>query len=186
MELAWADHLVSIKEYASAVEHFIEAHAQDKAVDAYIKAKRYNDAAKLAEQLGDTKGIEKHLGLLAHHFAQERKYEEASRFFFRSNQRENAVKMYIDAGHFEKAISVARSFMPKEDVDEMKINHADSLRKSSKFSEASTFYVSAERIDLAIEMYRENQMFTELIDVVAEMQPDDLEETRLFGKEYLL
>ena len=61
LELAWAEHLVSLKRYDSAVDHFIEAHELGKAIDAAFKAKRFDDACRIADQLDDTQGLDEHI-----------------------------------------------------------------------------------------------------------------------------
>ncbi len=71
LEVAWADHLISINQYGDAIEHYIEAHQSAKAIDAAIVAKRFDEAARIADRLDDTRGLERQLAIIQKHFSDE-------------------------------------------------------------------------------------------------------------------
>lgn len=69
LEVAWADHLISINQHGNAIEHYIEAHQSGKAIDAAIVAKRFDDAARIADRLDNTRGLERQLEIIQRHFS---------------------------------------------------------------------------------------------------------------------
>jgi intraflagellar transport protein 172 len=69
LEEAWGDHLVSVSQLDMAINHYMEAHAQTKAITAAIKARQWNKALSLADQLGVDEGRPFYAELASHYEA---------------------------------------------------------------------------------------------------------------------
>ena len=76
-----------------AINHYIEARANGKAVGACITSRQWPRAAQLVETL-DGESARPHLRALARHHEQEGNYALAERFFVNADSPQLAVEMY--------------------------------------------------------------------------------------------
>ena len=112
LEESWGDYLLSVGQLDMAINHFMEAHAQEKAINAALKARQWNKALTLAEQL-DAESARPYYAQLATHYEAAKMFKEAERCYCESGNHGKAVEMYTGCGDWERAHKVAKSFLPE-------------------------------------------------------------------------
>lgn len=76
-----------------AINHYIEARANGKAVSACLTSRQWSKAAQLAETL-DGDAARPHLRALARHYEETGDHASAEKFFVYANAPQLAVEMY--------------------------------------------------------------------------------------------
>jgi len=83
LEQLWGDHLVAQKNPDAAINHYTEAGAYVKAIEAAISCRQMTKAAQIVETL-DAADAKPYYAQLARHFETVRAYDDAERFFLRA------------------------------------------------------------------------------------------------------
>ena len=91
-----------------------------------------------------------------------------------------AVEMYTAQGRWEVAHKLAMSYMSEGQVGLLYISQAQKLEQQGKFREAEKLYITVKEKDLAINMYKRNRRFDDMVRLVQEHRPDLLKETHQF------
>ena len=180
LEESWGDHLASIGQVDIAIDHYMEAHALHKAVDAAIRAQRFNKAVAISEQVDPSAADQDHLTQLARHFASAKKYDEAERFFTRAGMFNDAVHMYADAGMWERAKTAAESLLSGPEITAFYLEQARGFQAKGKLVEAERLFLEADEIGSAIDMYKNHRDFERLVQLVSDHRADSLDETCLY------
>ncbi|MEQ2313666.1 hypothetical protein AMECASPLE_004402, partial [Ameca splendens] len=178
LEEAWGDYLVQQKQMDAAINHFIEAGCSLKAIEAAIAARQWKKAVHILE-LQEDASAEKFYVKIAQHYASIQDYEVAEQLFVKGGRIKDAVDMYTAAGRWEEAHKLAVKCMTEEEVSALYVSRAQELEKDGKFKEAERLFATVKQPDLAITMYKKNQMFDDVIRLVAKHNPDLLTETHL-------
>ena len=179
LEESWGDYLLSVGQLDMAINHFMEAHAQEKAINAALKARQWNKALSLAEQL-DVDEARPYYAQLADHYASAKMYQEAERCYCSSDNHKKAVEMYTNAGDWEKAHKVAKSFLPESEITALYMENASKMEKAQKLTEASRLYLSINKPDHAIAMYKKHRKFAVMISLVEKYRKELLGETHKY------
>ena len=116
---------------------------------------------------------------IARHYESARTYDEAERFYLRAGLPQDAVEMYSKVNKWEKAHRVATEHMTQAEVAMLYITQAHRLESSGKFKEAERLYVMVNEPDLAINMYKKNRRYEDMIRLVTSYRKDLLTETHL-------
>jgi len=87
--------------------------------------------------------------------------------------------MYSKVNRWEKAHRVATEHMTQAEVAMLYITQAHRLESSGKFKEAERLYVMVHEPDLAINMYKKNRRYEDMIRLVTSYRKDLLTETHL-------
>lgn len=74
-----------------------------------------------------------------------------------------AVDMYNEAGQWEKAHSIASSYLDQDEVADMYIKHAEQLEEAGKYRDAERLYLSINSPDLAIAMYKRAEQYDHMV-----------------------
>uniref|UniRef100_A0A7S2Q9T2 Intraflagellar transport protein n=1 Tax=Zooxanthella nutricula TaxID=1333877 RepID=A0A7S2Q9T2_9DINO len=185
LEEECGDWLSSQRQVDAAINHYIEAGAQTKAIEAAMAAKQWYKA----EQLLDTAvaGVpggpaEAQFALpsyekLASHYAQLRQYDQAERAFIKSGRAQRAVKMYVDTTQFEKAHKVAKAHLSAQVREELYVSLAQGLEQQGKLVEAEQMYLMVNDFDLAINMYKKREEYEQMLRLVAKYRKELLNDT---------
>lgn len=178
LEEDWGDFLVSQKQMDAASNHYIQAGAHMKAINAAIEAKQWSKAISILENV-DVTSAKPYFKRIAQHFVEVKKYEEAETYFIQAGQPQDAVNMYTAAGLWDKAHKIAVTYMSEAEVSALYINRAQLLESQGKFKEAERLYLTVKEPDLAINMYKKNRQYDQMIRLVTEHRKDLLIETHL-------
>jgi len=114
-EEAWGDHLMAQKQMDAAINHYIEAGANEKAIQAAIASRQWTKASSIAEILDDDES-QKYYEAIADHYCDVHELEIAEKFYVNANCPKRAIDMYIKNSRWENAYNLASKFMTKEDV----------------------------------------------------------------------
>lgn len=180
LEEEWGDWLVSQRQVDAAINHYIEAGASTKAIDAAMSARQWHKAETLLDQASI--GSEPHFALpfyekLAAHYAASRQYDQAERAYVKSNRPQRAVEMYIQAVQYEKAHKVAKAHMPAHERTELYVSLASNLEASGKMNEAEQLYLIVQEFDMAINMYKKREEYEQMLRLVSKFRKELLNDT---------
>ncbi|XP_004083357.1 intraflagellar transport protein 172 homolog [Oryzias latipes] len=178
LENAWGDHLVQLKQMDAAINHFIEAGYSLKAIEAAIAARQWKKAVHILD-IQDDPSTAKYYIKIAQHYASIRDYEMAEQLFVKGGRVRDAIEMYTTAGRWEEVHKLAVTCMTEEEVAALYVGRAQEMERDGRFREAERLLTTVKQIDLAIAMYKKNQMFDQVIRLVAKHYPDLLTETHL-------
>ncbi len=183
LEEKWGDHLVDMKQQDAAINHFIEAGCGIKAIEAAVECKNWKKALEIIEREPKRgrdddkfKGFYKRIG---RHYEQARDYEQAERCFLRAGEPGEAVEMYCRADKWENAHKIAVGYMTDSDANELYVKRGKELEASARYKEAEKMYLTVKEHDLAIEMYKRNRQFDQMIRLVGLYRKDLLGETHI-------
>ena len=183
LEEKWGDHLVDMKQQDAAINHFIEAGCGIKAIEAAVECKNWKKALEIIEREPKPgrdddkfKGFYKRIG---RHYEQARDYEQAERCFLRAGEPGEAVEMYCRADKWENAHKIAVGYMTDSDANELYVKRGKELEASARYKEAEKMYLTVKEHDLAIEMYKRNRQFDQMIRLVGLYRKDLLGETHI-------
>jgi hypothetical protein len=93
-EEAWGDYLCAQQQTDAAINHYIEAGATGKAVEAAIVARQWAKAASVVEIL-DAKSAAPYASAIAEYYATVGDFAQAERFFLMAHDPKSAVDMFI-------------------------------------------------------------------------------------------
>lgn len=178
LEEAWGDHLVSQKQIDMAINHYIEANVQTKAVEAALNSRQWAKASQLVTTLDESAG-RPYYRRLARHYQDARQYEEAEKCFLKADSPQDAVEMYTSANKWDAAHKVAISYMGESEVSMLYISQAQRMEAKQKFKEAEKLYVTVNEPDLAINMYKKQRKYEHMIRLVTKFRKDLLKETHM-------
>jgi len=178
LEQLWGDHLVAQKNADAAINHYTEAGAYVKAIEAAISCRQMLKAAQIVETL-DASDAKPYYAKLARHFEASRAYDEAERFFLRAGLPQDVVEMYSRCNKWEKAHRIATEHMTQAEVAMLYITQAHRLESSGKYKEAERLYVMVHEPDLAINMHKKGRRYDDMIRLVTSYRKDLLTETHL-------
>ena len=178
LEQLWGDHLVSLKKSDEAIAHFVEAGAALKAVEAAIQCRQWAKAAQVVETLDPTEA-RPYYQQIAKYYEGARNYDDAERFYLRAGLPQDVVEMYSKANKWERAHRIATEHMSQAEVAMLYITQAHRLESSGKLKEAERLYVMVHEPDLAINMYKKNRRYDDMIRLVTSYRKDLLTETHL-------
>ncbi|TPX43982.1 hypothetical protein SeMB42_g04483 [Synchytrium endobioticum] len=157
LEEQWGDHLVASKQMDAAINHYIEA------VDSLPEGR---EAPYLVE--------------LARHFAEVHDLAQAEKYFVAAGKPQDAIDMYKSHDRWDKAHTLATSFLGKDEAKVLSLYQAKELESKQRYRDAEKIYITLNEPDLAIEMYKTHKQFDSLIRLVAAHRKDKLSETHVF------
>ncbi|KAA0161786.1 hypothetical protein FNF31_03572 [Cafeteria roenbergensis] len=178
LEFAWGSHLASSKQLEQAINHFIEAGAHKEAIDAALRARQFSKAAQLISdmQLEVSESAPLYLELARQYRAAGR-LREAEKAFVQAGQPLRAVQMYVEAGRWEPALSIANSSMGEDDVQALFTREGKRLAGEGKLRQAERVLLMVGQHSLAITMYKRAKQYDAMIRLVAKFHRDLLAQT---------
>ncbi|KAJ3074648.1 hypothetical protein HDU98_010644 [Podochytrium sp. JEL0797] len=180
LEEQWGDHLVSQKQMDAAINHYIEAGKSFKAIEAAIAAKQWKKAVGIVDCLDPPESGKPYFLELAQHFASISDYSLAEKYYVAARKPQEAVDMYTKANKWEKAHSLATTYMNPDEVAYLYISQAKDMEAAGKLKEAEKLYLTVREPDLAINMYKNHKHYDQMIRLVTSYHKDLLTETHLY------
>nr|CAB3255301.1 intraflagellar transport protein 172 homolog [Phallusia mammillata] len=178
LEYEWAEHLNSQKQLDAAINHYIEAGATEKAVEAAIGSHQFKKAILILENQDPSMGG-KYYHKIGMHYSQINDHETAARLFLKAGSRHEAVGLLLASERWEEAHALAQTCMKPEEVTTLYINTAQQQEAKAKYREAERLYLSVEEPDLAITMHKKLRRYDDMIRLVRDYHPDLLQDTHL-------
>ncbi|KAJ3326468.1 hypothetical protein HDU76_012895, partial [Blyttiomyces sp. JEL0837] len=180
LEEQWGDYLVSQKQMDAAINHYIEAGKSFKAIEAAIAAKQWKKAVGIVDSLQPPESGKPYFLQLAKHFASVSELALAEKYFVLGGRPQEAVDMYTKANKWEKAHSLATTYMSADEVAFLYISQAREMENDGKLKEAEKLYLTVGEPDLAINMYKNHKHYDHMIRLVTAYHKDLLTETHLY------
>ena len=178
LENEWADWLMTQRQSDAAINHYIEAGQNIKAIEAALECRQYAKAADIAESL-DQISAKPFYRRMAEYYDSVGRLDEAERFYVRAGAPGEAVDMYTRVGRWEAAHKVAVGHLSDNEVSVLFIKRARELEAAARYKEAERMYVTVKEYDLAINMYKKSAMYNEMVRLVTTYRKDLLMETHL-------
>ncbi|CAI2733336.1 unnamed protein product [Schistosoma spindalis] len=182
LEEEWGDYLVTKQQMDNAINHFIEAGAYIKAIDAAINSCQWTKASHIINSIENKKSIEQlspYFLKLAQHYIGSHEYYAAEQAFLKANQFKLAINMYITIGMWEKAHQLGSSIMDQTELTNMYLSYAEEFEKNGNYKEAERLYLTVKEIDRAITMYKTTRQYSEMLRLVKQFNIDLLNQTYL-------
>eukprot|EP00191_Tetraselmis_sp_GSL018_P001208 CAMPEP_0177614748 /NCGR_PEP_ID=MMETSP0419_2-20121207/22933_1 /TAXON_ID=582737 /ORGANISM="Tetraselmis sp., Strain GSL018" /LENGTH=1707 /DNA_ID=CAMNT_0019112051 /DNA_START=174 /DNA_END=5298 /DNA_ORIENTATION=- len=178
LEEEWGDWLMASKQVDAAINHFIEAGKNVKAIEAALECRQWAKAAGIIDNQDRNTALPFYKRI-ARHYDEARQWEEAERYYIKAGLASDAVEMYVRAGKWEAAHKVAMGYLTDSEVHVLYTKRARELEAQHKFKEAEKMYLTVKEHDLAINMYKKNRMYDQMIRLVSLYRKDLLAETHL-------
>ncbi|XP_026675781.1 intraflagellar transport protein 172 homolog [Diaphorina citri] len=179
LEEEWGDHLIENKQYNAAINHYIEAGKNNKALDTSIKAKQWKKAVQILQVITNKQDIAQHVKTLAQHFKTVKDYKTAEKIYSHCDMHEQIVDMYHQTGQWEKAYAIAEQHLNVGEIKATFIQKCKQLEEENKFKEAERLYLIIGEPDLAISMFKNQRQYENMIKLVRNYHPDLLDTTLL-------
>lgn len=180
LEELWGDHLCSQRQMDTAISHYIEAGKMMKAADAAINSKQFKKAVSIIDSITPQEAATPYFIPLAKHFSQSKDYAQAEKYYVAASKIQDAVDMYINANKWDNAHSLASTYMNCDDVSTLYISQAKALESKGQYKAAEGLYLTINEPDLAINMYKNQKQYDNMIRLVAAHHKDLVDETYLF------
>ena len=184
LEERWGDYLVSMKQMEHSINHFIEADAIQKAIEAAINARLWHKAVQfLGNQPAEvTKPYYKQI---AKHYADVKQLDTAEKFFMKAGASYEIFEMYTNNNKWDQAYRFASKHMPDTEVTLLYTKQAQKLEAESKYKDAEKMYLTVNEADLAINMYKKAGQHDHVIRLTAKYRKDNLKDTHIYlGQSY--
>uniref|UniRef100_A0A7S3K758 IF140/IFT172/WDR19 TPR domain-containing protein n=1 Tax=Aureoumbra lagunensis TaxID=44058 RepID=A0A7S3K758_9STRA len=175
----WGDSLLEQNFIDMAINHYIEAGASAKAIEAALMARQWSKAESMLDGVSENERIPFMLRL-ARHYEDTEEFPAAERLYVDANAANEAVDMYSRLNEWEEAHRVAKSYMEPRQVRLLGLGRAQRLEEDSRFLEAEKMYLAVDEPDLAINMFKKNRDFSAMIRLVEHYRPELLKETHQF------
>ena len=145
-------HTQRSKSYESAIVHYIEAGAKERAVEASIQARKWEKAIELVNQFPDVNPsfyID-----IGRHFEYQRKLDEAEKYYIKSGDPMQAFNMYVNSGKWDKVEQIAKKYLKDEESNKTLLQEAMKFEKMGRPKDAEKLYIMGGEPDRAITMYK--------------------------------
>jgi intraflagellar transport protein 172 len=175
IEEKWGDHLMSQNQKESAVNHFIEARCNKKALDAAIACHQWQKAIALLSGL-NSDDFQNYCIQIAKQLEQGKQYDLAEKYFMKAKKNDLAFKMYINAKKMKEAMKFGKENFKQEELNDLCEKQAKDLEKNSKYEEAEKLYVEIKHPELAIKMYKNLGHWDKMLKLFSIYRPENLKE----------
>ncbi|XP_046660390.1 intraflagellar transport protein 172 homolog isoform X2 [Homalodisca vitripennis] len=179
LEEQWGDFLSTNKQLDAAISHYIEAGKTVKALDAALGSRQWKKAVQIIQVIEDTSLVAKHYAQLGRHFASVKDYKLAEQLFSQAGLFRDAIEMYIHAGDWDKAHTLATRYLEPDQVTRIFLKQGQSLEAVGKLREAEKLYVAVDQPDMAIAMYKAQRQYDQMMRLVKQHHSDLLATTHL-------
>ncbi|XP_023169799.2 intraflagellar transport protein 172 homolog [Drosophila hydei] len=179
LEEQWGDWLVSRKQLDASINHYIEAGATQKALEAAVGAKQWRKAVQIAKVLDEPELIQRYALDLSKHLAFAGDLDGAEDLLVRANLYKDAIELLNRHGKWERAYVLGEKYLKTEQLRELFIQLASSLEEQAKYRDAEKVLIAVNEPDLAIAMYKRRELYDSMIRLVERYHKDLLDSTHL-------
>jgi intraflagellar transport protein 172 len=178
LEEMYGDYLVSQKQVDMAINHYIEAGVQSKAIEAALNSRQWSKVVNLLEAININEARPYHRRL-ARHYQEAGQLEQAEQHFINAAVPSEAVEMYTRLNKWESAHKVAITYMTEQEVQRLYINQATRKEALGQLKEAEQLYMTVNEPDLAINMYKKAQRYDQMVRLVSKHRKDLIKDTHV-------
>ena len=175
----WGDWLVSQRQTENAINHYIEAAANQKAIEAAISARQWGKAVQLLQNQS-AEVARPFYKQIAKHYADVRQLDLAEKYFLKAGSPVDVFEIYIRANKWDQALRVARDNLPENEIVKLYVWQAQKFEEQGSYKEAEKLYLTVEEPDLAINMYKKAAQWDHMVRLVSKFKKNLLKDTHLF------
>ncbi|XP_034482499.1 intraflagellar transport protein 172 homolog [Drosophila innubila] len=179
LEEQWGDWLVSRKQLDASINHYIEAGATQKALEAAVGAKQWRKAVQIAKVLDEPELIQRYALDLSKHLAFAGDLDGAEDLLVRANLYRDAIELLNRHGKWERAYVLGEKYLKAEQLRELFVQLGSSLEEQGKYRDAEKVLIAVNEPDLAIAMYKRRELYDSMIRLVEKYHKDLLDSTHL-------
>lgn len=179
LEEEWGDHLVQKRQFDASILHYIEAGRTLKALESAMEAKQYRKAVQIVKVLDEPEEINKYATELAEHLSSSGDIESAEELLIRAEKYREAIEMLNKHNRWEKSFEIAEAYLESEELSVLFMDVAVKLEQDKKYRDAEKVFITMGQPDLAINMYRNAEMYDAMIRLVERYHKEHLENTHL-------
>jgi len=162
---------------AKGTDWLIKNGLIEAAIDFEANQDHFDQAFSLAENHARYKLPEIHLKY-ALHLEDEGRFKEAEEYFIKAGKPIEAVHMWMHRQDHHSALSIARQYLPGEEVEKIYLEQAKFFKERGKHSEAEQCYLNAKKPREAIYMYKKLHMQKDALRVAMKHCPDMIHEVQ--------
>eukprot|EP01059_Diplonema_ambulator_P008871 TRINITY_DN18639_c0_g1_i5.p1 TRINITY_DN18639_c0_g1~~TRINITY_DN18639_c0_g1_i5.p1 ORF type:complete len:1382 (+),score=614.47 TRINITY_DN18639_c0_g1_i5:304-4146(+) len=186
LEDEWGDWLVSQKQVDAAINHYIEAHQEMKAINSAINSRQWTKAVQILDmQEQSDPTVLRYYKTIAAHYEENHQFAEAEKYHLKAQLPKDAVAMYTRNNMWEAAHKVAKVHLSDQQIADLYVNQARQLELQGKFKDAELLYRKIKEPDLAIHMYKKAKKYDDMIRLVAQYRASLLSKTYLTLAQHL-
>lgn len=178
LEEGWGDYLVSQKQVDQAINHYIEARAYGKSVQAAISSRQWLKAVNIIEthMVGNESdsAVQNFYKQIALHYEEVNQLSEAEKYYVRANAVEEAVEMYLRRNQTDHMLRVAQRHLTQQQLVALFVDQAKLLENKGDYAAAERIYLKVNEVKHAIAMYQKARDFSSTIRLVASYMPEHL------------
>ncbi|KAH8278227.1 hypothetical protein KR044_002922 [Drosophila immigrans] len=179
LEEQWGDWLVARKQLDASINHYIEAGATQKALEAAVGAKQWRKAVQIAKVLDEPELIQRYALDLSKHLAFAGDLDGAEDLLVRANLYKAAIELLNRHGKWERAYVLGEKYLKAEQLRELFVQLGSSLEEQGKYRDAEKVLLAVNEPDLAIAMYKRRELYDSMIRLVERFHKELLDSTHL-------
>ncbi|KAK0403869.1 hypothetical protein QR680_017169 [Steinernema hermaphroditum] len=177
LEEEWADHLMAENSAEAAVSHYLESGKTLKAVDAAIKGREFAKAVEILEVLDDAELTAEYYAKIGEFYARNGQYEKAEKMFVDAGHPEKAILMYDQASRWTDAYRLASEFFGPEKTRDAYLQKAEQLEGQGNLKEAEELYVHIGETSRAVAMYKKAGRLDEMMALMERYHSEHVQDT---------
>eukprot|EP01006_Ploeotia_vitrea_P031095 TRINITY_DN63406_c0_g1_i1.p1 TRINITY_DN63406_c0_g1~~TRINITY_DN63406_c0_g1_i1.p1 ORF type:complete len:1553 (+),score=958.06 TRINITY_DN63406_c0_g1_i1:271-4659(+) len=170
LEEEWGDWLASQGKMDAACNHYNEAGAYLKAINAAIEAKQWSKIAVIEHV--NPEEAKPFLKRIAAHYEEIKRYDTAQRYYLQGGFYSDAVHMYFHAGQYDTAYDLASQYMKANQVTQLYVSEARKMESMGKLRQAEQLLVTVRQVDAAIDMYQRAKQWDNMMRLVSQHRPE--------------
>ena len=175
----WGDWLVSQRQTENAINHYIEAAATQKAIEAAISSRQWNKAVQLLQHQSP-EVARPFYKQIAKHYSDVRQLDLAEKYYLKAGSPVDIFELYIRSNKWEQALRVAKDNLPENEIANLYGRQAQKFEEQGSYKEAEKLYLTIEEPDYAINMYKKASQWDNMIRLVSKYKKNLLKDTHLF------
>lgn len=171
--------LVSKRQLDASISHYIEGGVTGKALEAAANAKQWYKAIQIASVLDDPSEIKQFAVELTKYLSQVGDIEGAETLLVRAEMYEEAIQILNQHNHWEKALNIAKKYLTSGNISNLFTDVAIKLEQENKVHEAAEVYLAIQEPDQAISMYKRQEQYESMMELVERYHREHTESTHL-------
>lgn len=179
MFIGACSRLVAKRQLDASISHYIEGGATNKALEAAASAKQWHKAIQIASVLDDPSEIKQFAVELTKYLSQIGDIEGAETLLVRAEMYEEAIQILNQHGHWERALNIARKYLPPDVISNLFTGVAAKLEQENRINEAAEVFLAIQEPDLAISMYKRQEQYEPMMELVAKYHHEHTDRTHL-------
>lgn len=176
LEEEWGDYLVSQQAIDAAINHYIESGAVTKAITAAIDSRQWRKAIQMINDALPRNEAGPYYLRIAEHYRETGEYNLATTYYVKGEKPEEAIEMYNSAKRWAEAERIAEQYFKADDYRNICLDQAKKLEAQHEYKEAERLYIRINDADSAILMYKKAKSYGDMIRVVTQYKPDQIQD----------